>query len=375
MTVNIISDIHATLDEDGNVIYDYKIPSKTKYDKCLTLFEKFLDENRDDVLKYKIKFFPVRMGDPSRHFIKSHQDIFDCIIQFRKMFNNSFDNISATTIDEMAQKLQCIHEMFELNNSKWQYRKCKLNISDLIEFMYLNACHFDPTKLHPADYLIISGDLSLASCYDEVFNDLEAKTKGKFKKILHIAGNHDNWWISMNGNYDRPLSRDSSHDMMEYVDGEYLFLGCTMWTPISDNDVWTVGRYMNDYKYTPGKFSPFTSRTLYEQQSTWLKTKIASNKDKKIIVFTHHQPFAELTLDDYKHSDVNAAYCVLDHSLDNINEFNNVVLWCCGHTHASYDGILHNVHVVRNPIGYRSLYGWARGENFNDHWYDKIIEI
>ena len=72
MTVNIISDIHATLDKDGNVIYDYKIPSKTKYDKCLTLFEKFLDENRDDVLKYKIKFFPVRMGDPSRHFIKSH---------------------------------------------------------------------------------------------------------------------------------------------------------------------------------------------------------------------------------------------------------------------------------------------------------------
>ena len=111
---------------------------------------------------------------------------------------------------------------------------------------------------------------------------------------------------------------------------------------------------------------------------------MAKYHDKKCVVFTHHQPFEELTLDDYKHNgkgwdgiDVNAAYVVQDHSLDDIAENNNIVLWACGHTHANYDGILHGVHVVRNPIGYRDIMGYSHStpENMSGTWYNKIIEV
>ena len=66
-------------------------------------------------------------------------------------------------------------------------------------------------------------------------------------------------------------------------------------------------------------------QTIFKNTSEFETSNLELNKDKKIIVFTHHQPFEELTATDYKHNgkdwdriDVNAAYVVLDHSLDDI---------------------------------------------------------
>lgn len=157
--------------------------------------------------------------------------------------------------------------------------------------MWKTFYFFDPSKLKPADYLIIAGDLGLDNIYDKILKDIKRKTKGKFKKILHIAGNHDHWWF---GDGEKPDHPNFDHDYCEHEDGDYLFLGCTMWTPLKEYDMYNVGRYMNDYRYTPGNFSPYASNHQYEIQSTWLKNKIETNKDKKIIVFTHHQPFEEL---------------------------------------------------------------------------------
>ena len=57
------------------------------------------------------------------------------------------------------------------------------------------------------------------------------------------------------------------------------------------------------------------------------------------------------------------------------DKYGNIKLWACGHTHQSYDGMLHNVHVVRNPIGYRSLYDFSIPENWNGNWYENVIEV
>ena len=66
----------------------------------------------------------------------------------------------------------------------------------------------------------------------------------------------------------------------------------------------------------------------------------------------------------------------MDGSLDNINKYNNIKLWICGHSHSYYDGNLHGVHVVRNPIGYRSLYDYLnKPEVSMEHWYNKIVTV
>lgn len=297
--------------------------------------------------------------------------------------NIDLNEIKSDDVNKLIFALNDISDICYFKKLDWHKKQTKLSISDIKSFIAKKYYDFDPAKLESADYLIIAGDLGLDNTYDLILNDISEKTSGKFKKILHIAGNHDHWWINdSKQNIKKPDHVNLSHDQFELIDGDYLFIGTTLWTPLSERDIYVIGRYMNDYKYTPGNFSPYMSNEQYRLQSIWLKELIAENKDKKIIVFTHHQPFEELTIDDYKHNgknwdgiDVNAAYVVLDHSLDDINKYGNIKLWCCGHTHQCFDGIINNVHVVRNPIGYGDLYGYLIPENTSGTWYNKIIEV
>ena len=378
MTVNVISDIHATINKkNGRVVYDIKSRfSKKRVEKAFNiLYETFYNK---DGLKYKVD---KKTENYTPDFYYNIHDINDIhnknelnkfLDDFKIALTDDFKCSSKDDIVRFQRGLDNIDFISILNDIKWWYRKTDIKIRYIKDYMWKTFYFFDPKKLKPADYLIIAGDLGLDNCYDKILNDIKRKTKGKFKKILHIAGNHDHWWF---GDGERPDHTNFDRDYFEHKDGEYLFLGCTLWTPLRDRDMYNVGRYMNDYRYTPGNFSPYASNHQYEIQSTWLRNKIETNKDKKIIVFTHHQPFEELIFDDYKHSDVNAAYVVLDHSLDDINKYGNIKLWACGHTHQSYDGMLHNVHVVRNPIGYRSLYDFLVPENWNGNWYENVIEV
>lgn len=381
MTVNIISDIHANYNQKTKKVI-YNLPFKFAQYKYKDAINSLYDFWFSDP---KHKEIEVRYGRMAKAFdvmeLKTADDIEKFITTFRSYSKNRFFGVDSNLCMEMARKLTNLDDTFEHYSFRWN-SKNKIKILDLKDYMFKCLYDFNPEKLQPADYLIIAGDLGLDNIYDKILADLEEKTKGKFKKILHIAGNHDHWWIGYpRCNEKKPDNVNLTHDYCEHVDGEYAFIGCTLWTPISDRNIWNISRHMNDYRYTPN-FSPYTSREQYRIQSEWLKNKLEEYKDKKVVVFTHHQPFEELTAEDYKHNgrswdgcDVNAAYVVLDHSLDDINKLGNIKLWCCGHTHQNYDGILHDVHVVRNPIGYRDDYGYLPAENTSDTWYNKVIEV
>lgn len=106
----------------------------------------------------------------------------------------------------------------------------EIDESAIKETTFINNPRFEPEKLEPADYLIIAGDIGYDDFYEKIVTDLEKRTAGKFKKILHIAGNHDHWiWT---GNPDKKPGIDLRNDFCEYVDGDYAFIGCTMWTHI-----------------------------------------------------------------------------------------------------------------------------------------------
>jgi len=385
MKVNVISDIHATVDKQLNVVYNNPKCNIAKIRKTVAVFKNYWFKHEADIKAVKFVYSALNNAYPETKVINTHDDILKYVDMYEKNIDTEFANISNDEMYELSRAFSAIDWFFRQNKFEWWLYEHVVEFDDLIHYMFKCKYDFDPAKLEPADYLIIAGDLGLEPIYDLILKDIEKKTEGKFKKILHIAGNHDHWWFRINGLSEvKPDHVNLDHDYCTHVDGDYAFIGCTMWTPISDKASWTVGRYMNDYNYTPGKFSPYASNHQYEIQSAWLRQQLAKYNDKKCIVFTHHQPFEELTLDDYKHNgkgwdgiDVNAAYVVQDHSLDGIAENNNIVLWACGHTHANYDGMLHGVHVVRNPIGYRDIMGFSHStpENMSGTWYNKIIEV
>ena len=385
MKVNVISDIHATVDKQLNVVYNNPKCNVAKIRKTVAVFKNYWFKHEADIKAVKFAYSALNDAYPETKVIHTHDDILKYVDMYEKNIDTEFANISNDEMYEFSRALNAIDWFFRQNKFEWWLYEHVVEFDDLVHYMFKCKYDFDPAKLESADYLIIAGDLGLEPIYDLVLKDIEKKTEGKFKKILHIAGNHDHWWFRINGLSEvKPDHVNLDRDYCTHVDGDYAFIGCTMWTPISDQASWTVERYMNDYRYIPGKFSPYASNHQYEIQSAWLRQQLAKYHDKKCVVFTHHQPFEELTLDDYKHNgkgwdgiDVNAAYVVQDHSLDDIAENNNIVLWVCGHTHANYDGMLHGVHVVRNPIGYRDIMGYSHTtpENMSGTWYNKIIEV
>ena len=379
MTINIISDIHATLDKHNNVIYNLPFMYKhNKYIKTAECLREYWRSHVDEIKKLQFDFRDLYITFPETILLKTHEDVLPFIDKLCNAVKKQFNGITRDEMFAFSGGMSSIDRFCVKHNIKWHHKAGVLSLSQLSRYMFKCLYDFDPSKLAPADVLIIAGDLGLEPIYDMVLDDIKAKTAGKFKKVLSIAGNHDHWWWRVPGISDeKPDHPNFDHDYCEWTDGDYAFIGCTMWTPIPERYVWSVGRYMNDYRYTPGKFSPYASSHQYKIQSAWLRSKLAKYAGKKIVVFTHHQPFEELCLDDYEHSDVNAAYVVLDHSLDDISSYGDIKLWACGHTHQNFDGVLHGIHVVRNPIGYRDVTGISYDvpENLSDTWYNKIVEV
>lgn len=385
MKLNIISDIHAIYDpKQDKVLYNLQQKyTDNKYKDAAAQLLKFWTENIEELKKTEFQCDSIYESFPECFVIKDHDLAIKWLSDFAVAAERNFNSVSKDKAYQFCRALSNIDDHVWRNHIDWKGRNCKTKVSihTLVDWMYKKLFDFHPEKLEPADYLIIAGDLGMSNTYDKILADITKRTESKFKKILHIAGNHDHWWHSSQSasNTKKPDTPNFDNDYCEHSDGEYVFLGCTLWTPIPNEAAWRIARSMNDYIYTPGKFTPYESRQQFEVQSKWLRDKIEANKDKKVIVFTHHQPFEELIPDKYKSninwSDANEAYVVMDHSLDDINKYGNIKLWCCGHTHENFDGMLHGVHVVRNPIGYGDMYGQIPTENPSETWYNKIIEV
>ena len=263
---------------------------------------------------------------------------------------------------------------------------------------------FEPEKLEPADYLIVAGDSGHALTERKIHADLRKRTKGKFKKVLTIKGNHS-YWVFEDEAEDAETADElvmPPNDKIDVVDGDVAIVGTTLWT----NSI-SVGelRMMNDYNYIPD-FTPAVKLDRYAKESAWLREKYNEYKSqgKKVVIVTHHNPRSSLVLPEYsrEHYDVKTAYWMFSANEDregwkselekmSFSNFNVGLVkdvsdlkpdvWICGHIHESLDVEEDGVRFVRHPIGYR--FGWYKlnpkkfpeQQQIVDSWYDKVIEV
>lgn len=386
MKINVISDIHLNINPvDGKPVYGLSDRFDRKY--ILGMFKVISDYWKNDASKRGDLDFKNYCLDEDFGIrrLEDADDVNRLLDRYEKALSGDISSFGRTKegVEELKALTDEMFSLSELFNHERLYSDSKGKWFDfhiLNNYLYSVAGTFDPSLLEPADYLVVAGDLGYDNTYDTVLDSLREKTDGKFKDILHIAGNHDHWYMGKVSDREFPDNVNLSRDFFEKEDGDYVFLGCTLWTPVPDESVYKITRCMNDYRYTPN-FTVYKSREQYRIQSEWLRSRLDRYKDRKVVVLTHHQPFEELIPEEYRdekkyfRGTANEAYVVTDHSLDDVNKNGNIVLWCCGHTHKCYDGVLHGVHVVRNPIGYREEYGFGIPENFSGTWYNKIVEI
>lgn len=386
MKINLISDVHATLDPEDNFKVLYAEKQKYTKDKCLKTIDALAKFAHSEIPDQTFTHIP---SETEKFLYKkaptSHQEYLALVDGIASKFPKS-DDLSIREKETLVDEINGVDHWHFLLGESGHFEKrygLAVDLSDVASWLMKTYSTFDPSRLEPADYLVIAGDLGLLPTEDKILEDIKKKTAGKFKDILYIAGNHSHWWHRTVGlSEEKPSSIDLSHDYCERVDGDWMFLGCTLWTPIPEKSSWRISRHMNDYNYIPG-FNTRECTRQFEIQSSWLRSKVEANKDKKIVIFTHHQPFRECIRLDAKHNDpwsdgdVAEAYADLDDTLKDINHAGNVKIWLCGHTHMPFDQEVYGMRVVRNPIGYSDfyMYGFGASECDPANWYNKVIDL
>ena len=137
-----------------------------------------------------------------------------------------------------------------------------------------------------------------------------------------------------------------------------VFVGCTLWTKVTDDEKAHFARSVSDYKHIKrdgDKLSVDQSNELFDDHVAYIRDRIEhyENTGKKLVVVTHHSPVIRF---HQKRAVRNAAH--YPHKIDGIDLTalvegkNNVEAWLFGHTHHSSSQIIHGTRFCSNQQGY-----------------------
>jgi len=231
--------------------------------------------------------------------------------------------------------------------------------------------------------LILAGDLWIGTRFIEWAGfSWIGKVAPKFKQVLIVLGNHCYWpckhaltiregAVKCNNLLkDMGLYNVKVLDMDTYADGEYLFVGCTLWTDMNKGDPLSMHNMSNFMAYdgkiayetgSNGGWSRFTSDKwvqTHTKHRDYIKHVAAQNRDKQLIVITHHLPLMHLGDPRYQ-GNVSNAYYMSDLS-DLILDNDNIKMWFFGHTHHQSDTVFppyaepgDGCRMINNCVGYQ----------------------
>jgi Icc-related predicted phosphoesterase len=251
-------------------------------------------------------------------------------------------------------------------------------ISDLhLEFGY--------QTLPGGDVLILAGDMAETRSITRAARSINAKKLSnripgafpcwdffeyeccKYEKVFYVLGNHEHYHGYLHKSFEElnailPSNITLLEDQCEEYKG-VLFVGSTLWTDCNKADpitLFDLKQGMNDFRIIQHyyanrgvyhKLTPEYTVSVHKTTLEYLKNTLENNKDKPVVVITHHAPSKLSThlqyLNDYH---MNGGYSsdlsnfILDHE--------NIKLWIHGHTHDRFDYNIGNTRIVCNPRGY-----------------------
>jgi Icc-related predicted phosphoesterase len=182
----------------------------------------------------------------------------------------------------------------------------------------------------------------------------------KFEHTFWVMGNHEYYSQIVMKKKDilekyRELCPENVHilDNQTYRLENVLFVGTTLWSNIPEEDELEIQHRINDYRMIyiadGRRITPQETRAQYNQNLQFLKDTIDDNKDKQIVIITHHAPLNRGTsFAEYEGEPTNGAYAT---HIDLPND-SNVRFWIYGHTHHNAQIKKGNYTVLSNQLGY-----------------------
>lgn len=237
-----------------------------------------------------------------------------------------------------------------------------------------------PLPDNDADVVILAGDIARPARAMEW-------AAGFARPVLYVPGNHEFYGGSIPdrlaelkrlaiGTEVRILADDAL-----VIDG-VRFLGTTLWSDFAlfgdgERRAAAIGealRLVYDFSRirtgasADALFTPDGSAALFAAHSEWLRARFSEPHAGPTVVVTHHAPSAQSIHPRFSDSLLNP--CFVSRA-EPLVEASRAQLWIHGHTHDSFDYVLHGTRVVCNPRGYAK-----DGVNENPHFdADFTIEI
>lgn len=194
----------------------------------------------------------------------------------------------------------------------------------------------------------------------------------KYRQCIYVMGNHEHY----HGKYHKTWHEIIAEmpDNVEVLEQQHLeidgvlFLGATMWTNCNRGDPMTMQvlkHGMNDYRAITfndrarsvyRKLDPRDTMEEYTKTVQYFRLMCEQNRDKKIVVCTHHAPTFQSVHEQYRHErEMNGGYAsdLSEFILDN----ENILFWTHGHMHDPSDYMVGQCRVIANPRGY---YGYEQ---------------
>ncbi len=228
--------------------------------------------------------------------------------------------------------------------------------------------------------LLLPGDVDIFKHLHKSISILSER----FKYIIFVPGNHEFY----SGNL--PTAVNKIRDSLKKFSNVFvlnknsilldqvLFIGCTLWSDMNLRNPLTMyfaKLQMNDYSnirtgpdYEPWKkhLDPQNTVDIHYEHKKFVFEKLKENKDRKIVVLTHHAPSFLSIPDQFKGEDLNGCYASeLGYQIEEFGPD----LWVHGHIHDSKDYTIGNTRIATNPYGY---YNSGINPDFNSKF---LIEV
>jgi hypothetical protein len=195
----------------------------------------------------------------------------------------------------------------------------------------------------------------------------------KYRHVIYVMGNHEHYHGKFQKTWHELIAEMPDNvQVLEKesfeIDG-VVFIGATLWTDCNKGDPMThmvLKNGMNDYRaittHMNGIYRKLDPKDTHEDHiraKEYIKTIAELNRDKQIVVCTHHAPSYQSVHEHYKHDrEMNGGYA--SDMTEFIMDQENIKFWTHGHMHDPSDYMIGQCRVICNPRGY---YGYEQRVN------------
>ena len=267
-----------------------------------------------------------------------------------------------------------------------------IRMSPLCRIQYASDLHLEhyekiafPHLLRPcARILALAGDIGRPD--HRLYSSFFEWAHDKWDHIFVVAGNHEFYNTKPYSKWDAspPQTMEERTEMCRAIcskwpnihflekDDVYLeeyntaILGTTLWTHIAEGDMPKALQSMNDYNLIAKKdqgtfrrFWPSDSVKLHKESVQWLNSRLHEweERQKHVVVLTHHLPTYSLIAPKYKNHSVNFCFA------SNLDEMirSPIRAWICGHSHQQQQT---NFNSLGSPILAINAFGYNLNEQY-----------